>query len=90
MTHHTHSMEYYERFQKAYGAVVKELRKRKEWSRERLARQADISYATLYKIEQGKANPMLTTMDNIAKALRTSVSRMFGLTEKRLSEETEK
>ena len=75
--------EYYEQFQIHYGAVVTQLRMKQKKNREMLAREAKVSVATIAIIERGKGNPMLETMDNIAKALGTSVGRMFELADKR-------
>ena len=53
---------------------LKKLRNKKGWSQERLAREADISYQTLIKIEQERIkNPKLQTLIKLAKALGVSL-----------------
>jgi len=57
---------------------LKKLRNKKSWSQERLAREADISYQTLIKIEQGRIkNPKLQTLVKLAKALRVSLDDLI-------------
>ena len=53
---------------------IKKFRNKKGWSQEKLAREADISYQTLIKIEQGRIkNPKLQTLVKLAKALGVSL-----------------
>lgn len=53
---------------------IRELRKRKGLSQEKLARLANISYNTIVKIESGESkNPTFQTMAGIAKALSISL-----------------
>lgn len=57
---------------------IKKLRNKKSWSQERLAREADISYQTLIKIEQERIkNPKLQTLVKIAKALGVSLDDLI-------------
>ena len=56
---------------------IKKLRNKKGWSQERLAREADISYQTLIKIEQERIkNPKLQTLVKLAKALGVSLDKL--------------
>lgn len=71
------------RFQKNFGAVVKEQRLKAKLSRRELAKRAKFSVSTLIHIEQGRGNSTLTRMENLAVALRTSLSRLFKLTQDR-------
>ena len=49
---------------------VRELRKKKGFSQEKLAREANISYNTVVKIESGEStNPTTLTLAGIARAL---------------------
>jgi len=58
---------------------IKKLRNKKGWSQEKLAREADISYQTLIKIEQDRIkNPKLQTLVKLAKALRISIDELIG------------
>jgi len=57
---------------------IKKLRNKKNWSQERLAREADISYQTLIKIEQNRIkNPKLQTLIKLAKALGVSIDDLI-------------
>lgn len=58
---------------------IKKLRNKKSWSQERLAREADISYQTLIKIEQERIkNPKLETLVKLAKALGVSLDKLVS------------
>jgi transcriptional regulator with XRE-family HTH domain len=56
-----------------------EFRKQKGWSQERLAREANISYHTLIKLEQnGIKNPKIETVIKLADALKVSLDELVG------------
>ncbi len=58
---------------------IRKLRQKKGLSQEKLARLADISTATLVKIEAGIAKePTITTVTKIADALEISIDEMIG------------
>ena len=58
---------------------LKKLRNKKEWSQEKLAREAGISYQTLIKIEQGRIqNPKLEALIKLAKVLGVSLDELVG------------
>ncbi|HEC92651.1 MAG TPA: XRE family transcriptional regulator [Candidatus Atribacteria bacterium] len=60
-----------------YLKNLKKLRQKKGWSQEKLAREADISYNTLIKIERGRIkNPKLETLIKLAKALGVSIDEL--------------
>lgn len=69
------------RFQRTFGAVVKEQRLKAKLSRRELTKRAKFSVSTLVHIEQGHGNPMLNSMENLAIALGTRLSRLFVLTQ---------
>jgi transcriptional regulator with XRE-family HTH domain len=55
------------------------LRKEKKWSQERLAREADIPFTTLTKIENGTTkNPSIETLIKIANALGVTVDILIS------------
>ena len=55
------------------------IRKQKNWSQEKLAREAGISYNTLIKIERdGIKNPKIETVIKLAKALSISIDELVG------------
>ena len=56
---------------------IRDLRKKKGLSQEKLARLADVSYNTIVKIESGDSrNPTFGTMSGIAKALGASLDEL--------------
>jgi len=60
---------------------IRRLRTKKGLAQEKLARLADISTATLVKIESGVAKePTITTVTKIANALGVSVDELIGRT----------
>jgi transcriptional regulator with XRE-family HTH domain len=72
------------RWQKSFGIVVKQQRLKAKLSRRELATKAKFSVSTLIHIEQGHGNPTLTRMENLAVALRTTLSHLFKLAEENL------
>ena len=71
----------FRRFQKNFGIIVCQLRKKRHLSRPELARLAKFSKTTLEHIEQGKGNPSLRRMENLAAALQQRLSYVFKLTQ---------
>ncbi len=62
-----------------YLKNLKELRKQKGWTQERLARESNISYHTLIKLEQnGIKNPKIETVIKLADALEVSLDELVG------------
>ena len=60
-----------------YLKNLRELRKQKGWSQERLAREANISYHTLIKLEQNNIkNPKIETVIKLANALGVSLDEL--------------
>jgi len=58
---------------------IRKIRIKKGYSQEKLARIADISNATLVKIEAGVAKePTITTVSKIAGALGISIDELVG------------
>ena len=58
---------------------IKELRKKSEWSQQKLAEKAGVSYNTITKIEQGAATmPTIQTMIKIADAFGISLDELVG------------
>lgn len=53
------------------------LRKKKGWSREKLAVESGVSYNTIVKIEYGGIeNPKISTVIKLAKALNVKIDEM--------------
>jgi transcriptional regulator with XRE-family HTH domain len=62
-----------------YLKNLKEFRKQKGWSQERLARESNISYHTLIKLEQNNIkNPKIETVIKLADALEVSLDELVG------------
>ena len=58
---------------------VKRFRKERGLSQDQLARQADITYTTLAKIESGvNQNPTIKTIQGIAKALDVTIDQLVN------------
>ena len=61
-----------------YLKNLKKLRQKKGWSQEKLAREADISYNTLIKIERGRIkNPKIETVIKLANALKVPIDKIL-------------
>lgn len=71
------------RFQKNFGIVVRDLRLKTKLSQRELAKRAKLDVSTLVSIEEGRANPMLSSMENLAMALNHRLSYLFKLTQDR-------
>ena len=57
---------------------VRKARKKAGLSQDKLAREADVAYNTVVKIESGEnKNPTIETLRSIAKALNVSVDELI-------------
>jgi len=57
---------------------IRLLRKEKEFSQDRLSKEAEVAYNTIVKIESGEnPNPTIDTLERIAKALGVSIEKLF-------------
>jgi transcriptional regulator with XRE-family HTH domain len=57
---------------------VKQLRNAKGWSQVKLAVNADVSLGTIQAIENGSANPTLSVMQKVARALEVEVAELLS------------
>jgi transcriptional regulator with XRE-family HTH domain len=62
---------------KAFGENLKRIRNSKGISQEDLAHDANIAYTTINKIEKGQLNTGISTVFEIAKALKISPKELF-------------
>ncbi len=62
---------------KLLGARIKELRKLRGYSQDRLSEKIDIDAKHLSRIEVGGSYPSLDTLERIAKALRIDLKDFF-------------
>lgn len=62
---------------KALGRRIRELRKQKGWSQERLADEAAMHRTYMWGIERGSRNPSIGHLTRIADALEVPLSALF-------------
>jgi DNA-binding XRE family transcriptional regulator len=77
-----HSAKFKKEFalwQRNFGIVVRQLRMKRRLSQRELAKKAKLSVSTLERIEQGRSNPGLTRMMDVAHALKHRLSYLFKL-----------
>lgn len=58
---------------------IKNVRKEKGYSQDRLALEAGLARGTLSRIEKGLSDPQASTLAKIARTLGVSVSRLFPI-----------
>ena len=71
-----------ERPQPALGEAVRQLREKRGATQEAIARDANITTATLSLIERGQANPTWDTLKKITAALSSSMGELGKLADK--------
>ena len=59
------------------GDTVKRLREQAGWSIQRLAREAGVSSATIFKIEKDRMAPSVTVLLKLAKALKQPIATLL-------------
>ena len=57
---------------------IKELRVKLNMTQDELAKKADVRRETIVFLEQGKYNPSLKLAHDVAKALKTSIDKLFN------------
>ena len=62
---------------KTVGENIVRLRQLKGWTQEDLAYYADLTVASISKIERGVTNPTLKTLDKIADALGVETDELL-------------
>jgi len=63
-------------------SVLRELRRRKDLTIEKLSEASDISYVAISKLERNQGNPELRTLDRISRALGLSVQHLLAMAER--------
>lgn len=63
---------------KKLGERIKELRKEKRLTQEKLAELAKVDPKSIIQIEAGKRNPTLKTINKIAQALKIPLSDLLN------------
>lgn len=68
----------------AIGALVTDLRKRKNWSQNELAYRAGCSESTIRILEMATKSPTLRTLENVAGAFSMDVVALINLARRRI------
>ena len=68
-----------EKFIKAFGKRLRELRVKKDMSQEELANTAEIPINQIGRIERGEINTTLVTIKAIADSLNIDVAELFSI-----------
>lgn len=58
------------------GTRIRELRKEKQWSQDKLAQRSGLSRVYINSLEKGKRNPTLVTLIALALGLEISVEEL--------------
>ena len=66
---------------KDFGLRVKELRKQRNMTQKELSDRLDMDDGSLRRIEAGRTNPTLETINKICKAFNTPVWTLFAPTQ---------
>ena len=61
-----------------FGAVIRQLRKSRGWSQERLAADACLNRSYMGEIERARAIPTLATAEKLAQALEVALSDLIS------------
>jgi len=71
-----------EKFRKAVGLALSELRRKRGISQEELARRAGLDRSFMSGMECGTANPTLETLKSICPHLRVTMKKFVGTVER--------
>jgi transcriptional regulator with XRE-family HTH domain len=63
---------------KIIGQRIKEVRKMRGWSQERLSEEIDVTTVYISRIERGTSNINLKRLAQISKALNTTIEYLIG------------
>ena len=61
-----------------FGAVIRQMRKSRGWSQERLAADACLNRTYMGEIERARAIPTLATAEKLAQALHVALSELIS------------
>ena len=73
--------------ERAFGEALREIRRRRELSQERLALDAGLDRTYISLLERGLRNPTLRIIVRLADVLDSSLSEIIGLTESYLKKQ---
>jgi len=68
-----------------FGAVIRQMRKTRGWSQERLAADACLNRTYMGEIERARAIPTLATAEKLAQALHVALSELISRCESPLA-----
>ena len=74
---------------KAFGLVIREMRKKRKVSQEALSEEAGLDRTFLSQLETGRKQPSLLTIFQLAAALQTNASELFVQVERKLREQSD-
>lgn len=60
------------------GQRIRKIREAKNMTQEELAYQAELDYSYVNQIENGRKNPTVQTLEQIAKVLKVSIKDLFS------------
>ena len=63
---------------RSFGNAVRQVRKERGWSQERLAEHADLNRSYIGDLERGRAMPSLATLTKLASALGLQPSALVA------------
>jgi transcriptional regulator with XRE-family HTH domain len=63
---------------KKLGDRIREIRESRKLTQEELAYQADLDYSYVNQIENGRKNPTVQILDQIAKVLKVTIKDLFS------------
>jgi transcriptional regulator with XRE-family HTH domain len=61
----------------AFGRRVRQLRKQRNWSQEKLAELSGMHWTYIGQVERGERNFTLQSIQSIARALRVKIANLF-------------
>jgi len=61
----------------AFGRRVRQLRKKRNWSQEKLAEMSGMHWTYIGQVERGERNLTLQSIQSIARALRMKIANLF-------------
>jgi transcriptional regulator with XRE-family HTH domain len=61
----------------AFGRRVRQLRKQRNWSQEKLAELSGMHWTYIGQVERGERNLTLQSIQSIARALRMKIANLF-------------
>jgi XRE family transcriptional regulator, regulator of sulfur utilization len=64
-------------YRKAVGGNIKRIRKTRGWTQEKMAVRAGLSYEYVNRLENGRVNVSVDTLEKIARCLKIQIVELF-------------